>query len=109
MHKPHRGTIFVEDAKVLAHEAFAGEQHILRVQAPRCAEKAQPGSFAHLQCDPMLPMRRPLSIMRTDPRVGWVEFLYKAVGEGTRLPARETTAATMREIRAVLDMLRTRQ
>lgn len=95
MHKPHRGTIFVEDAKVLAHEAFAGEQYILRVQAPRCAEKAQPGSFAHLQCDPMLPMRRPLSIMRTDPRAGWVEFLYKAVGEGTRLLSRRKAGETI--------------
>jgi dihydroorotate dehydrogenase electron transfer subunit len=30
-------------------------------------------------------MRRPLSIMRTDPIQGWVDFLYKAVGKGTRL------------------------
>jgi dihydroorotate dehydrogenase electron transfer subunit len=95
MNKPHRGTIFVEDAKVLAHEAFAGDQYILRVQAPQCAQKAAPGSFAHLQCDPMLPMRRPLSIMRTDPRAGWVEFLYKAVGEGTRLLARRRAGETI--------------
>ncbi|MFN2348252.1 MAG: dihydroorotate dehydrogenase electron transfer subunit [Thioalkalivibrio sp.] len=95
MNKPHRGTIFVEDAKVLSHEAFAGDQYILRVQAPQCAAKAAPGSFAHLQCDPMLPMRRPLSIMRTDPRAGWVEFLYKAVGEGTRLLARRVTGETL--------------
>ncbi|HSP00505.1 MAG TPA: dihydroorotate dehydrogenase electron transfer subunit [Thioalkalivibrio sp.] len=95
MYKPHRGTIFVEDAKVLSHEAFAGDQYILRVQAPQCAEKAAPGSFAHLQCDPMLPMRRPLSIMRTDPRAGWVEFLYKAVGDGTRLLARRVTGETL--------------
>jgi dihydroorotate dehydrogenase electron transfer subunit len=44
--------------------------------------------FAHLQCDPLLPMRRPLSIMRVSAEAGWVEFLYKAVGEGTRLLAR---------------------
>jgi dihydroorotate dehydrogenase electron transfer subunit len=95
MNKRHRGTIFVEDAKILAHDAFAGEQYVLRVQAPRCAEKAEPGSFAHLQCDPLLPMRRPLSIMRTDPRAGWVEFLYKAVGEGTRLLARRAVGETL--------------
>jgi dihydroorotate dehydrogenase electron transfer subunit len=95
MNKRHRGTIFVEDAKILAHDAFAGEQYILRVLAPRCAEKAEPGSFAHLQCDPLLPMRRPLSIMRTDPRAGWVEFLYKAVGEGTRLLARRAVGDTL--------------
>jgi dihydroorotate dehydrogenase electron transfer subunit len=83
----HRNTIFVEDARVLAHDAYAGDQYILRVQAPRCAQRASPGSFAHLQCDPQLPMRRPLSIMRVSADEGWVEFLYRAVGTGTRLLA----------------------
>ena len=32
-------------------------------------------------------MRRPLSIMRTDPEAGTVEFLYKIVGDGLRLLA----------------------
>jgi dihydroorotate dehydrogenase electron transfer subunit len=82
--RPHRNTLFVEDARILAHDAYPGEQHVLRVHAPRCASHAQPGSFAHLQCDPSLPMRRPLSIMRVDADAGWVEFLYKAVGTGTR-------------------------
>jgi dihydroorotate dehydrogenase electron transfer subunit len=95
MNKRHRGTIFVEDAKIVTHDAFAGDQYVMRVQAPRCAAKAEPGSFAHIQCDPMLPMRRPLSIMRTDPRAGWVEFLYKAVGQGTRLLARRTPGETL--------------
>lgn len=84
---PHRNTIFVEAARVLAHDAYAGDQYILRVQAPRCAQRARPGSFAHLQCDPQLPMRRPLSIMRVHGADGWVEFLYRAVGTGTRLLA----------------------
>lgn len=83
--KPHRGTIFVEDARILAHQAHPGEQHVLRVQAPQCAANATPGSFAHITCGPALPMRRPLSIMRVDPKNGWVEFLYKAIGQGTRL------------------------
>ncbi|MDV3237970.1 MAG: dihydroorotate dehydrogenase electron transfer subunit [Gammaproteobacteria bacterium] len=86
--RPHRGTIFVEDAEILSHQAHAGDQHILRVQAPHCAANARPGSFAHITCGPELPMRRPLSIMRVDPGAGWVEFLYKAVGQGTRLLAR---------------------
>ncbi|MCG5512289.1 dihydroorotate dehydrogenase electron transfer subunit [Ectothiorhodospira shaposhnikovii] len=88
MNKSHRGTIFVEDAPILSHTAHPGDQHILRVQAPQCAAHARPGCFAHLQCDPQLPMRRPLSLMRVDPHEGWVEFLYKAVGKGTRLLAR---------------------
>ncbi|MBI5040486.1 MAG: dihydroorotate dehydrogenase electron transfer subunit [Gammaproteobacteria bacterium] len=85
--KPHRGTIFVEDAEILSQHAHLGDQHILRVQAPQCAAHAQPGSFAHITCGSELPMRRPLSIMRVDPKSGWVEFLYKAVGRGTRLLA----------------------
>jgi len=85
--KPHRDTIFVEDAVILSHQAFAGEQYILRVQAPQCAAHARPGSFAHVSCGPALPMRRPLSIMRVDAGAGWVEFLYKILGEGTRLLA----------------------
>lgn len=85
--KPHRDTIFVEDAKLLSHQAHPGDQYILRVQAPQCAAHAQPGSFAHITCGPELPMRRPLSIMRVDPKRGWVDFLYKAIGQGTRLLA----------------------
>ena len=86
--RPHRGTIFLEDAEVLSQEAFAGDQHVLRVRSPQCAAHALPGQFAHLACDPALPMRRPISILRADPREGWVDFLYKAVGQGTRLLAR---------------------
>ncbi len=85
--RAHRGTILIEDATVVSQVAYAGEQYVLRVNAPRVAGKAQPGSFAHLTCDPSLPMRRPLSIMRVSVDEGWVEFLYKAVGAGTRLLA----------------------
>ncbi|MEX0900671.1 MAG: dihydroorotate dehydrogenase electron transfer subunit [Gammaproteobacteria bacterium] len=85
--KLHRGTIVVTDAKVLAQVGHPGDQWILRVHAPEIARRARAGSFAHLTCDPTLPMRRPLSIMRTSPKEGWVEFLYKVLGEGTRLLA----------------------
>jgi dihydroorotate dehydrogenase electron transfer subunit len=80
--REHRGTIFVEDAELLSHQAFPGQQFVIRLRAPRCAAAATPGSFAHLTCDSMLPMRRPLSIMRTDATAGWIEILYKIVGPG---------------------------
>lgn len=83
----HRGTIFVDDAEVLSHTAFDGDQYVLRVKAPAVARGARAGAFAHITCDPALPMRRPLSIMRASPADGWVEFLYKVVGAGTRLLA----------------------
>jgi dihydroorotate dehydrogenase electron transfer subunit len=85
--KPHHATIFVEEAKILSHESFEGEQFLLRVRAPQCAAQAQPGSFAHLQCSPQRPLRRPISIMRTSATDGWVDFLYKRVGKGTGLLA----------------------
>ncbi|MCB1788182.1 MAG: dihydroorotate dehydrogenase electron transfer subunit [Chromatiaceae bacterium] len=81
----HRATIALEDAEVIEHQSFAGDQYLLRVRAPSCAARALPGQFAHLTVDPQRPMRRPLSIMRTSTRDGWVDFLYKSVGDGTRL------------------------
>ncbi len=88
--RSHRGTIFLEDAaEIIEHAEHAGDQWILKLRAPECASRAQPGQFVHLQCDPRLPMRRPLSIQRVDATQGWVEFLYKVVGEGTEALARQ--------------------
>lgn len=81
--KGHRDSLLLEDAEVLAHEAHEGAQYILRVSAPRIAARARAGSFAHITCGPRLPMRRPLSIMAVDAHDGWLEFLYKVVGDGT--------------------------
>ena len=84
----HRGSILLEDAPVLTHSHFEGEQHVLRLQAPRCAARATPGSFVHLRCAEELPMRRPLSIMRASVEGGWIDLLYKVTGAGTRALAR---------------------
>jgi dihydroorotate dehydrogenase electron transfer subunit len=84
----HRGTILLEDARVLTHAHFDGDQHVLRLQSPRCAARATPGSFVHLRCADELPMRRPLSIMRAGPEGGWIDLLYKVTGLGTRALAR---------------------
>ena len=81
-HPAHRGTICLEDAPIVSQTIFPGDQFLLRVSAPRCAERAVPGTFAHLTCDPLIPMRRPLSIMRADAQAGWLEFLYKPIGPG---------------------------
>lgn len=83
--RPHRGTIFLEDAVVIAQEAFPGDQFVLRLDAPQCARAATPGSFVHIRCHETLPMRRPLSIMRVNAASGWIEVLYKVVGPGLRL------------------------
>ena len=85
--KSNRDTIFVEDAEILQHQSYPGEQYILRVRAPKIAAHALPGSFVHMTCHPMQPMRRPISIMRVLASQGEVEFLYKVLGEGTKLLA----------------------
>jgi dihydroorotate dehydrogenase electron transfer subunit len=81
-YQANRGSVFLEEARVLALEAHAGHQFILRVQAPLAARRAVPGSFAHISCDPSVSLRRPLSIMRADATAGWLEFLYKPKGAG---------------------------
>ena len=77
-----RGTIFLEQARVLSQLAYDAEQFVLRLAAPKCAAHAAPGTFVHITCDPSIPMRRPLSIMRAAAAAGWIELLYKVVGPG---------------------------
>jgi dihydroorotate dehydrogenase electron transfer subunit len=87
-HPAHRGSIHLEDGKVISQESWPGEQFVLRIAAPKCAARALPGSFVHLTCDPDMPMRRPLSIQRVSAGEGWIEILYKIVGPGLRALSR---------------------
>ena len=80
----NRGTMFVEDARVVEVRTFPGNQYILRLHAPETARHAVPGSFVHIRCDDAIPMRRPLSIMRAGAEDGWIEILFKIVGSGLR-------------------------
>ncbi len=77
-----RGSIFLEQGRVISQLAYDAEQFVLRVAAPKCAAHAEPGSFAHVTCDAAIPMRRPLSIMRAAREAGWIEMLYKVEGRG---------------------------
>ena len=94
-HPDHRGSICLEDGKLLAQQAYPGEQYVIRIEAPKCAARATPGSFAHLTVDDDIPMRRPLSIMRADPQAGWIEILYKTVGPGLAALARRRVGDTL--------------
>ena len=94
---PQRDTLFVEDAKILLHDSYPGDQYVLRVQAPECAARALPGSFVHLQCDPSLLMRRPLSL-HPDPPTPLTDI---------RLSARQRQIVThLRQTRYTRDLLR---
>ena len=80
-----RNTVFEEEAEVLAHVTHPGDQFIMRVRAPKTAANAKPGQFVHLRVSPERALRRPISIMLTNPEKGTVDLLYKAIGEGTHL------------------------
>jgi len=90
-----RDSVFLEDATVLLHHAYPGGQHVLRLRASQTAARAAPGMFVHLQCDPLLAMRRPMSLMRVNPKEGWIEILYKRQGVGTGLLTRRVPGDTL--------------
>ena len=93
--RSHRGTVHVEDARLVDRQEYAGGQYVIRLEAPKCAAAAQPGSFVHLTCDPLLPMRRPLSIMRADAAAGWIDVLYKVVGPGLAALSQQPVGAIL--------------
>lgn len=93
--KSSRGTLFLENGRVLQQTAYDGNQYVLRIESPKCAAHADPGSFVHMTCDPAIPMRRPLSIMRADHAAGWVEVLYKVVGPGLHALAARKAGDTL--------------
>jgi dihydroorotate dehydrogenase electron transfer subunit len=93
--EPHRNTIFEEAAGIIANAAHPGGQFIMRLAAPKIAETAQPGQFVHIRVAEARPMRRPLSIMQTDPARGTVDLLVKTVGEGTALLAGRKAGETL--------------
>ena len=94
----NRGTLFVEDAEVTDVRTFPGDQFVIRLASPRCAARATPGSFVHVQCDEAIPMRRPLSIMRANADEGWIDILFKIVGDGLRALARKEPGDTVSSI-----------
>ncbi len=87
----NRNMVFEEQAEVLASVEHAGEQFILRLNAPKTAAHAKPGQFVHLRVSEGRPLRRPISIMLTNPQKGTVDLLYKVIGEGTRELAERKT------------------
>jgi dihydroorotate dehydrogenase electron transfer subunit len=89
--KQHRDTIFQEDAEILSHQAFEGDQFLMRLRAPECAANARAGQFVHITVNHLQPLRRPISIMRVSAGEGWVDLLYKVVGTGTSLLAKRET------------------
>jgi dihydroorotate dehydrogenase electron transfer subunit len=93
--RAQRDTVFLEQAELMSVAQFSGEQFVFRLDAPLCAENARAGSFVHIRCDDAIPMRRPLSIMRVDRAAGWIELLFKIVGEGLAALSRHQPGAVL--------------
>lgn len=84
----HRGTILLEDAKILEVKHHPGAQTVMRLAAPEIAAACQPGVFVHLRCEPALAMRRPMSVMLAETRRGTLDILFKVHGLGTEALAK---------------------
>ncbi|MBF0218318.1 MAG: dihydroorotate dehydrogenase electron transfer subunit [Gammaproteobacteria bacterium] len=84
-YQQQRDTIEYQDCTIISHDHLAGDQHLLRLDAPAIAATAVAGSFVHLTVAAALPLRRPISIMRVDRAAGWIDLLYKRLGSGTTL------------------------
>ena len=80
-----RGSILVEDGRVISTETFSGAQYVIRLHAPRIASRSKAGQFVHIRCSPELRLRRPMSIMLAHSEQGWIDILFKAQGVGTHL------------------------
>ena len=91
-------SLHLEQAVILDHISYEGGQYYMRLSSPSTASLAKPGNFIHLQCDEVLPMRRPMSIMRADDQAGWIDILYQVQGIGTSQLARKLPQETVNHI-----------
>ena len=78
-----RNTLYVEQANLISHKAYQGEQYHMMLKAPETSAHAKPGHFVHIQCNESIFMRRPMSIMRSDSKNKMIEILYKVHGAVT--------------------------
>jgi len=74
-------------AELLHREEAASGHYLLQLRCPEIAADAQPGQFVHLRIsqglEPLL--RRPFSVMRTEPREKRIWLLVRVAGRGTEL------------------------
>lgn len=83
----------MEKGLVVRHLQVGQDLFEMELITPRVVPECKPGQFVHVQVGqesfPIL--RRPLSLYDVDRHLGSVVFLYKVVGEGTRLLSKVRT------------------
>lgn len=76
-------------ATMTHREEVAPGHYLLYLECPEVAEAAEPGQFVHLRVgdgtDPLL--RRPFSVMLTEPPRAELQVLVRTVGRGTEIMA----------------------
>lgn len=75
----------VHSCKVLSNEEVADRLYIMSLQASELAEGLEPGQFVHMSIPALQAniLRRPFSVLDTDPTNGTIDILYQVVGEGS--------------------------
>ncbi|MEE9169451.1 MAG: dihydroorotate dehydrogenase electron transfer subunit [bacterium] len=74
------------EAAVIDIKWLNDSYYTLRFHSPEMALRSSPGQFVNLKLSNVkdLLLRRPMSIYRCGKKEGWLEFLLKIVGRGTR-------------------------
>lgn len=74
------------DSVVIKKGELCKDNILLRVRNSEIAETAYPGQFVNVKCpgDSGHILRRPISIMNTNPDEGWFEIAFEIRGSGTR-------------------------
>ncbi|MBF0623760.1 MAG: dihydroorotate dehydrogenase electron transfer subunit [Magnetococcales bacterium] len=80
---PNTPSLQRETARVVENRRLAGDQYLMRLQAPATAAGARPGHFVHLVCGEGFTLPRPFSILDADSPAGTLDLLYRVVGRGT--------------------------
>lgn len=76
---------FLEDAKIVIHEAIIPTVWRMVFYAPQIAGAARPGQFVNVQkTGGQTFLRRPFGIVDADTAAGTVTIIYRVVGVGTR-------------------------
>lgn len=64
-----------EQTKILIHLPQAGGYTLLRLAAPQCAARAQPGTQVRLVCNNGA-LTHTSALLRAEARAGWIEILF---------------------------------
>lgn len=81
--------MYAKSARLMHREQVGPDCHLLRFDCPEIADSARPGQFVHIRVseslDPLL--RRPFSVISTNPAAGSFEVLVRVVGRGSQMLA----------------------